>query len=181
MVMVMGSSTQALLHLLHAAQWLAGEDRLQVSMERIWGRVQWHELPCGHQSHMCWSPYKFFRVSLTARFAACFPTFSQLVPVPFAAQHLCVNLFHLMDALDLEGVPDLEMSSEPQKSQNLAELHLGWSARPQNLPHLDRGPGVPLKCTRDGPIASICYPDIGIGWNNAGAQGHKECQVGNED
>lgn len=52
-------------------------------------------------------------------------------------QHLCVNLFHLMDALDLEGVPDLEMS-----------------------------PGVPLKCTRDGPVASICYPDIGIGWNN---------------
>ena len=27
-------------------------------------------------------------------------------------QHLCVNLFHLMDALDLEGVPDLEVSSE---------------------------------------------------------------------
>jgi len=52
-------------------------------------------------------------------------------------QHLCVNLFHLMDALDLEGVPDLEMS-----------------------------PGVPLKCTRDGPVASICYPDVGIGWNN---------------
>lgn len=45
-------------------------------------------------------------------------------------QHLCVNLFHLMDALDLEGVPDLEVS-----------------------------PGVPLKCTRDGPVASICYPD----------------------
>lgn len=49
-------------------------------------------------------------------------------------QHLCINLFHLMDALDLEGVPDMEVS-----------------------------PGVPLRCTRDGPIASICYPDIGIG------------------
>jgi len=49
-------------------------------------------------------------------------------------QHLCINLFHLLDALDLEGVPDMEVS-----------------------------PGVPLKCTRDGPIASICYPDVGIG------------------
>ena len=29
-------------------------------------------------------------------------------------QHLCVNLFHLMDALDLEGVPDLEVSPGPQ-------------------------------------------------------------------
>lgn len=49
-------------------------------------------------------------------------------------QHLCVNLFHLLDALDLEGVPDMEVS-----------------------------PGVPLRCTRDGPIASVCYPDVGIG------------------
>ena len=23
------------------------------------------------------------------------------------------------------------------------------------------GPGVPLKCTRDGPVATICYPDAG--------------------
>lgn len=52
-------------------------------------------------------------------------------------QHLMVNLFHLLDALDLEGVPDMETS-----------------------------PGVPLRCTRDGPIASICYPDVGIGFNN---------------
>eukprot|EP00930_Biecheleria_cincta_P046360 TRINITY_DN31972_c0_g1_i1.p1 TRINITY_DN31972_c0_g1~~TRINITY_DN31972_c0_g1_i1.p1 ORF type:complete len:695 (+),score=124.23 TRINITY_DN31972_c0_g1_i1:88-2085(+) len=52
-------------------------------------------------------------------------------------QHLCTNLFHLLDALDLEGVPDLEVS-----------------------------PGVPLRCTRDGPIASICYPDVGIGLNH---------------
>jgi len=49
-------------------------------------------------------------------------------------QHLCVNLFHLLDALDLEGVPDMEVS-----------------------------PGVPLRCTKDGPIASVCYPDVGIG------------------
>jgi membrane associated rhomboid family serine protease len=49
-------------------------------------------------------------------------------------QHLCINLMHLLDALDLEGVPDLEVSL-----------------------------GVPLRCTRDGPIASICYPDVGIG------------------
>jgi len=49
-------------------------------------------------------------------------------------QHLCVNLFHLLDTLDLEGVPDLEVS-----------------------------PGVPLRCTRDGPMASICYPNVGIG------------------
>merc|ERR1712217_714906 len=49
-------------------------------------------------------------------------------------QHLCINLMHLLDALDLEGVPDLEVS-----------------------------PGVPLRCTRDGPIASICYPNVGIG------------------
>jgi len=52
-------------------------------------------------------------------------------------QHLCVNLFHLLDALDLEGVPDMEVS-----------------------------PGVSLRCTRDGPIASICYPDVGIGFNH---------------
>mmetsp|Transcript_106951 Transcript_106951/g.190141 ORF Transcript_106951/g.190141 Transcript_106951/m.190141 type:complete len:658 (+) Transcript_106951:58-2031(+) len=52
-------------------------------------------------------------------------------------QHLCVNLFHLLDTLDLEGVPDMEVS-----------------------------PGVPLRCTRDGPIASICYPDVGIGFNH---------------
>lgn len=52
-------------------------------------------------------------------------------------QHLCVNLFHLLDALDLEGVPDLEVS-----------------------------PGVPLKCTKNGPIAQICYPDVGIGFNH---------------
>lgn len=50
-------------------------------------------------------------------------------------QHLCVNLFHLLDALDLEGVPDMEVS-----------------------------PGVPLRCTRDGPVGSICYPDVGIGF-----------------
>lgn len=49
-------------------------------------------------------------------------------------QHLCVNLFHLLDTLDLEGVPDMEVS-----------------------------PGVPLRCTRDGPISSVCYPDVGIG------------------
>eukprot|EP00929_Paragymnodinium_shiwhaense_P107117 TRINITY_DN7317_c0_g1_i1.p1 TRINITY_DN7317_c0_g1~~TRINITY_DN7317_c0_g1_i1.p1 ORF type:complete len:697 (-),score=120.11 TRINITY_DN7317_c0_g1_i1:573-2663(-) len=49
-------------------------------------------------------------------------------------QHLVINLFHLLDALDLEGVPDLEVS-----------------------------PGVPLRCTRDGPMGQICYPDIGIG------------------
>mmetsp|Transcript_10142 Transcript_10142/g.26058 ORF Transcript_10142/g.26058 Transcript_10142/m.26058 type:complete len:637 (-) Transcript_10142:154-2064(-) len=49
-------------------------------------------------------------------------------------QHLCINLMHLLDALDLEGVPDLEVSL-----------------------------GVPLRCTRDGPISSICYPDVGIG------------------
>jgi len=49
-------------------------------------------------------------------------------------QHLCVNLFHLLDTLDLEGVPDMEVS-----------------------------PGVPLRCTKDGPIASVCYPDVGIG------------------
>ncbi|CAE8601234.1 unnamed protein product, partial [Polarella glacialis] len=52
-------------------------------------------------------------------------------------QHLCVNLFHLLDALDLEGVPDMEVS-----------------------------PGVALRCTRDGPMASICYPDVGIGFNH---------------
>jgi len=52
-------------------------------------------------------------------------------------QHLCVNLFHLLDTLDLEGVPDMEVS-----------------------------PGVPLRCTRDGPIASICYPNVGIGTNH---------------
>lgn len=49
-------------------------------------------------------------------------------------QHLCINLMHLLDALDLEGVPNLEVSL-----------------------------GVPLKCTRDGPVGSICYPDVGIG------------------
>ena len=32
----------------------------------------------------------------------------------YLCQHLCVNLFHLMDALDLEGVPpELEVSSGP--------------------------------------------------------------------
>jgi len=40
----------------------------------------------------------------------------------------------LLDALDLEGVPDLEVSL-----------------------------GVPLRCTRDGPVGSVCYPDVGIG------------------
>eukprot|EP00932_Pfiesteria_piscicida_P003681 SRR837773.13586.p1 GENE.SRR837773.13586~~SRR837773.13586.p1 ORF type:complete len:552 (-),score=101.28 SRR837773.13586:155-1660(-) len=49
-------------------------------------------------------------------------------------QHLCINVMHLLDALDLEGVPDLEVSA-----------------------------GVPLRCTKDGPIASVCYPDVGIG------------------
>jgi len=49
-------------------------------------------------------------------------------------QHLCINLFHLMDALDLEGVPDLEVS-----------------------------PGVPLRCSRNGPLGSVCYPNVGIG------------------
>eukprot|EP00927_Polykrikos_kofoidii_P079400 TRINITY_DN76184_c0_g1_i1.p1 TRINITY_DN76184_c0_g1~~TRINITY_DN76184_c0_g1_i1.p1 ORF type:complete len:688 (+),score=99.34 TRINITY_DN76184_c0_g1_i1:94-2157(+) len=49
-------------------------------------------------------------------------------------QHLCVNMFHLLDALDLEGVPDLEVS-----------------------------PGVPLRCSRDGAVSSVCYPDIGVG------------------
>ena len=177
MVMVMGSSTQALLHLLHAAQWLAGEGRLQVSME-------WRGVGCSDMNFpvaievTCVEvlrSFSEFHWQLALRPA--FQHFPILSLSPASAQHLCVNLFHLMDALDLEGVPDLEMSSEPQ---NLAELHLGWSARP----HLDRtfrGPGVPLKCTRDGPVASICYPDIGIGWNNAGAQGHKECQVGNEE
>eukprot|EP00928_Gymnodinium_smaydae_P032435 TRINITY_DN23490_c0_g1_i1.p1 TRINITY_DN23490_c0_g1~~TRINITY_DN23490_c0_g1_i1.p1 ORF type:complete len:713 (-),score=90.49 TRINITY_DN23490_c0_g1_i1:65-2158(-) len=52
-------------------------------------------------------------------------------------QHLCVNLFHLLDALDLEGVPHLEIS-----------------------------PGVPLRCTRDGSADAICYPDVGIGRNH---------------
>jgi hypothetical protein len=49
-------------------------------------------------------------------------------------QHLCVNLFHLLDTLDLEGVPDMEVS-----------------------------PGASLRCSRDGPVTSICYPDVGIG------------------
>merc|ERR1712110_1178138 len=39
-----------------------------------------------------------------------------------------------MDALDLEGVPDMESS-----------------------------PGIPLHCTRNGPVATVCYPDVGIG------------------
>jgi hypothetical protein len=38
-------------------------------------------------------------------------------------QHLCVNLFHLLDTLDLEGVPDMEVS-----------------------------PGASLRCSRDGPV-----------------------------
>ena len=33
-------------------------------------------------------------------------------------QHLCVNLFHLMDALDLEGVPDLEVSRRLKRPEN---------------------------------------------------------------
>lgn len=49
-------------------------------------------------------------------------------------QHLCINAMHLLDALDLEGVPNLEVSL-----------------------------GVPLRCTRDGPVSSVCYPDVGIG------------------
>eukprot|EP00929_Paragymnodinium_shiwhaense_P107119 TRINITY_DN7317_c0_g2_i1.p1 TRINITY_DN7317_c0_g2~~TRINITY_DN7317_c0_g2_i1.p1 ORF type:complete len:698 (-),score=138.16 TRINITY_DN7317_c0_g2_i1:221-2314(-) len=49
-------------------------------------------------------------------------------------QHLVMNIFHLLDALDLEGVPNIEVS-----------------------------PGVPLRCTRDGPMGQICYPDVGIG------------------
>ena len=69
-------------------------------------------------------------------------------------QHLCVNLFHLMDALDLEGVPDLEVSSEP-------ELVGSWTCSQASCSK-HRGPGVPLKCTRDGPVATICYPDAGI-------------------
>jgi hypothetical protein len=168
MVMVMGSSTQALLHLLHAAQWLAGEGRLQVSME-------WRGVGCSDMNFpvaievTCVEvliSFSEFHWQLALRPA--FQHFPILSLSP--AQHLCVNLFHLMDALDLEGVPDLEMSSEPQN------LNSTWDED-----RTFRGPGVPLKCTRDGPVASICYPDIGIGWNNAGAQGHKECQVGNED
>lgn len=49
-------------------------------------------------------------------------------------QHLCINVMHLLDALDLEGVP-----------------------------HLDVSLGSPLKCSRRGHTASICYPDVGIG------------------
>ena len=108
---------------------------------------------------------KLFRVSLTACCAACFQPFPVFLALP-PAQHLCVNLFHLMDALDLEGVPDLEMSSEPRNLGGRSS----WDDQPSPLSTC-QGPGVPLKCTRDGPIASICYPDIGIGWNNAGAQG----------
>jgi len=46
-------------------------------------------------------------------------------------------LFHLLDALDLEGVPDLETS-----------------------------PGVLLRCSRDAPVDSVCYPDVGIGFEH---------------
>mmetsp|Transcript_9216 Transcript_9216/g.20454 ORF Transcript_9216/g.20454 Transcript_9216/m.20454 type:complete len:701 (+) Transcript_9216:36-2138(+) len=50
-------------------------------------------------------------------------------------QHLASNLFHLLDALDLEGVP----------------------------PGMEVSPGVALRCTRDGPVGSVCYPDVGVG------------------
>jgi len=49
-------------------------------------------------------------------------------------QHICANLFHLLDTLDLEGVPEVEVSA-----------------------------GVGLRCARDGLATSVCYPDIGIG------------------
>lgn len=49
-------------------------------------------------------------------------------------QHLFINLMHLLDTIDLEGVPNLEVSL-----------------------------GAPLRCTRGGPVASVCYPDVGIG------------------
>merc|ERR1712211_24488 len=49
-------------------------------------------------------------------------------------QHLFVNVTHLMDALDIEGVPGVELS-----------------------------PGVPLRCNSHGAASGLCYPDVGIG------------------
>ena len=60
-------------------------------------------------------------------------------------------------------------------------LILILSHPPQNA-NLFPGPGVPLKCTRDGPVASICYPDARETqwWRQANSNPHSPTVDGSE-
>ena len=118
MILVLGSSSQAVLHLLHAAQWLAGARGTAPGNLNGEGSGAVTGTSQPSKSHVLKSLFfSDFHWQLALRPA--FPHFPMFLVLSPALQHLCVNLFHLMDALDLEGVPDLEMSSEPQ--------NFGWS------------------------------------------------------